>query len=129
MLEAFASARPGHAVVIPSLGRLRFLSALRYADAVIGNSSGGIVEVPSMGIPTLDIGIRQRGRTAADSVLHCGGSTGEIEAGLREILSEDFREKARNTVNPYGGHDTLGRICDAILSTDFSDILPKKFWQ
>lgn len=129
MLEAFASARPGHAVVVPSLGRLRFLSALRYADAVIGNSSGGIVEVPSMGIPTLDIGIRQRGRTAADSVLHCGGSTDEIEAGLREILSEDFREKARHTVNPYGGHDTLGRICDAILSTDFSDILPKKFWQ
>lgn len=127
LLNGFASHHPERAVVIPSMGRVRFLSALRYVDAVIGNSSGGIVEVPSMGIPTLDIGIRQRGRTAADSVIHCGDTASEIAAGLQRVLSDEVRNIAAHTVNPYGGTDTLAKMCEAILSTDFATILPKKF--
>lgn len=129
MLNEFAKQHPERARVIPSMGRVRFLSALRYVDAVIGNSSGGIVEVPSMKIPTLDIGIRQRGRTAADSVLHCGNSTDEIVTGLNTILSPAFRRKAACTVNPYGDSDTLNKMVSAILTTDFSTILPKRFYQ
>lgn len=129
MLRDFADTHPSRAVVIPSLGRVRYLSALRHVDAVIGNSSGGIVEVPSMGIPTLDIGIRQRGRTAATSVLHCGETAPEIRKGLSAILTEEFRKKARETVNPYGGTGTLDKMVNAILGTDFSTILPKSFYQ
>ena len=129
MLRDFADTHPSRAVVIPSLGRVRYLSALRHVDAVIGNSSGGIVEVPSMGIPTLDIGIRQRGRTAATSVLHCGETAPEIRKGLSAILTDEFRKKARETVNPYGGTGTLDKMVNAILGTDFSTILPKSFYQ
>ena len=72
MIESYALSNPDRVRVIPSLGKLRYLSALRCVSAVVGNSSSGIIEVPSMGIPTVDIGIRQRGRLCSDSVIHCG---------------------------------------------------------
>ena len=108
-------------MVFPSLGILRYLSVLRYAGAVVGNSSSGIVEVPSMKIPTLDIGNRQRNRIAASSVLHCGVSQEEIERGLATVLSEEWREKARNTVNPYYQPDTLEKMVNAIMNTPLED--------
>jgi len=82
---------------IPSLGQRRYFSALKYMTAVIGNSSSGIIEVPSFGIPTLDIGDRQKGRIAADSVIHCGYSTEEIKDGLEKILVYGHK----SIENPY----------------------------
>ncbi|MBS7376277.1 MAG: UDP-N-acetylglucosamine 2-epimerase (hydrolyzing), partial [Muribaculaceae bacterium] len=72
LINAYADAHPHRVAVFPSLGMRRYLSALHCVAAVIGNSSSGIVEVPSMGIPTLNIGIRQEGRLAAESVTNCG---------------------------------------------------------
>ena len=103
MLRDFADTHPSRAVVIPSLGRVRYLSALRHVDAVIGNS--------------------------ATSVLHCGETAPEIRKGLSAILTDEFRKKARETVNPYGGTGTLDKMVNAILGTDFSTILPKSFYQ
>ena len=128
LIEDYAKRNPGRCAVFPSLGMRRYLSALRCVAAVVGNSSSGIVEVPSLGIPTLNIGIRQEGRTAADSVVNCGVSEEEISSGLDCVLSEEMREKARHTVNPYYQPDTLDKIVKAVAETPLDGILIKTFY-
>lgn len=114
--------------VVPSLGRLRYLSALQFVGAVVGNSSSGIVEVPSMHIPTVNIGIRQKGRLASKSVINCGNSAQEIISAIRFALSEEGQESARSAENPYYKPDTLHTIVNGILSVSISDIKTKKFY-
>lgn len=97
-----------------SLGRVRYLEALRNVEAVIGNSSSGIVEVPSAGIPTLDIGNRQKGRERAESVFHCEADTRSIAEGIRKILSSEVKGAARRAVNPYYQPDTPQRMANQI---------------
>lgn len=126
-LHEFADAHPDRYHVVPSLGRVRYITALHHVQAVIGNSSGGIVEVPSMHIPTLDIGIRQRGRTHAESVIHADGDRRAIAEGLRTILSPEIRKIAATCENPYFKPNTPALMADIILGTDFTSILPKKF--
>ncbi len=128
LIEDYARRHPDNAAVFPSLGMRRYLSVLHCATAVVGNSSSGIVEVPSMGIPTLDIGIRQSGRTAAPSVLHCGVSEEEIGKGLDTILSDDFRRMARAAQNPYYQPDTLQKMVDAVTLTPLEGITVKPFY-
>lgn len=128
MIEAYANKHPERVAVFPSLGQRRYLSVLQYVRAVAGNSSSGIVEVPSMKIPTLDIGIRQRGRLAADSVTHCGVSTEEISAGLDEVLSDAAQAKARTAKNPYEQPDTLGKIVDTICTYPLNGSTIKPFY-
>lgn len=105
---------PDRVRVIPSLGMRRYLSALQFVAAVVGNSSSGIIEVPSMGIPTVDIGPRQRGRIAADSVIHCDCNADDIAASISKALR---REHSENIANPYYQPDTLRRIVEAIATT------------
>lgn len=114
--------------VIPSLGRLRYLSALQFAGAVAGNSSSGIVEVPSMHIPTVNIGIRQKGRLASKSVINCGNSTQEIISAIHFALSEEGQDTARSAENPYYKPNTLHAIVNSILSISISDLKTKKFY-
>lgn len=128
LIEAYANKHPERVAVFPSLGQRRYLSVLQYVRAVAGNSSSGIVEVPSMKIPTLDIGIRQRGRLAADSVTHCGVSTEEISAGLDEVLSDAAQAKARTAKNPYEQPDTLGKIVDSICTYPLNGSTIKPFY-
>lgn len=103
-------------VAIPSLGKRRYLSALRYVSAVVGNSSSGIIEVPSAGIPTVDIGSRQAGRIAATSVIHCAAERGPIAAAIVEALGDEAQQRARTTSNPYAGPDTVNAIVTRLLS-------------
>lgn len=128
IIERAAQAHPDKYVVFPSLGQRRYLSMLRCVDAVVGNSSSGIVEVPSMGIPTLNIGIRQSGRTAAASVINCGTSVEEISRGLALALSPDFKETARTVINPYDQPDTLPKIVDTICTVPLDGITIKHFY-
>lgn len=128
LIEDYARRNPRRAAVFPSLGMRRYLSALRLATAVVGNSSSGIVEVPSMGIPTLDIGMRQSGRTAASSVAHCGVAPDEISRGLATVLSDAFRRKARTAVNPYYQPDTLEKMVKAVAETPLDGITVKRFY-
>lgn len=113
--------------VIPSLGRMRYATALRHASAVVGNSSGGIVEAPSAGIPTLDIGNRQKGRERAASVVECAADADSIFEGLQRVLSEDMCRLAARGENPYGRPDTPRLMADAILNHKFEPWPEKKF--
>ena len=85
------------------------------------------MEVPAFHIPTVDIGPRQRGRTAGDSVIHCGESADEIAAAIAAALSPAGRERARKASNPYYKPDTLAVIVDAIALTPLDTLRSKRF--
>ena len=127
LINAYADLHPHRVAVFPSLGMRRYLSALHCVAAVIGNSSSGIVEVPSMGIPTLNIGIRQDGRLAAESVTNCGVTVEEIDRGLTTVLSPEKRIRCRSVKNPYEQPDTLQRIVDVVCNTPLDNIIIKPF--
>lgn len=126
--ERFVAAHPGRAVAFKSLGIKKYLSVMKYCAAVVGNSSSGILEAPSMGVPTLDIGERQKGRIAAGSVLHCGAERDAIRSGLETVLSRSFREKARNVANPYEKDGTMERIFEIISTYPLDGVLQKHFY-
>jgi UDP-N-acetylglucosamine 2-epimerase len=100
---------------------------LRQVDAVIGNSSSGIHEVPSFGKPTVNIGIRQAGRLKADSVIDCEAHARDILAALSKALSPEFRERASKTTSPYGGGNASAEIKEILKSVDLEGIVVKTF--
>lgn len=114
LLEAYAQASTGRVLAIPTLGFRRYLSAVSLAAVVVGNSSSGIIEVPAFGIPTVNIGARQQGRLAADSVLHCEAHAGAIESAIRKALTKEFAELSRHALNPYGKGNTSQSIVNVL---------------
>lgn len=126
-LEEWAPERRRRVALIPSLGRRRYHSMLRHVGAVVGNSSSGLVEVPSAGIPTVDIGIRQRGRIAGESVIHCGDSRAEIAVAIRKALSPEMQRLAAQAENPYYKPDTLARMTDLLATYPLEGLLMKRF--
>lgn len=101
-----------------SLGMKRYLSAVKYSAFVVGNSSSGIIEVPSFHVPTVDIGIRQKGRMCAASVLHCDETKAAIVETIRKVRQPQFLERCKMVENPYGNGDT---------STQMIEIIKQKF--
>lgn len=128
MIYDFVERHRERAVAFTSLGQLRYLSALQYVTAVAGNSSSGILEVPSFGKPTLNIGRRQQGRLKADSVVDCGTSEKEITEGLDMVLSDECIRRAVNTNNPYEKKDTAGVILNILKTYPLSGIVRKTFY-
>lgn len=115
LMEGFAARWPGRVEVIPSLGAKRYLETAAQASAIVGNSSSAIVETPSLGVPTLDIGSRQRGREHGPGIWHCGTSAEEILEGLHRVLLPDFQALAAKARNPYCRPGTAARMADRIL--------------
>lgn len=111
LLEQYAAAAPKRVFAIPSLGYKRYLSAVKHCAAVIGNSSSGIIEVPSLNVPTIDIGQRQQGRLAAPSVLHCEANTESISIAIERALRPMHKHMF---VNPYGSGDASSQIVDCL---------------
>lgn len=123
-IQEYVDKNQGRCMFIPSLGQRRYFSALKYMKAVLGNSSSGIIEVPSFGIPTLDIGDRQKGRIAADSVIHCGYSTEEIRDGLKEVVA--YQSKIID--NPYYKKGTCDAILNIIKTFPLENLVQKHFY-
>ena len=123
-IQEYVDRNEGRCMFIPSLGQTRYFSALKYMTAVIGNSSSGIIEVPSFGIPTLDIGDRQKGRIAADSVIHCGYSTKEIKEGLDKVLAYG----KKHIDNPYYKEGTCDAILNVIKTYPLENLVQKHFY-
>lgn len=128
MIQDYVAVHSERCMSVPSLGLKRYLSALRYVDAVVGNSSSGIIEVPSFGIPTLDIGDRQKGRIASDSVVHCGTDKREIVDGLKIALSREQKDKAKRCLNPYDKENTTQAILDVIKHYPLDKLIHKSFY-
>lgn len=129
MIDRFVAENPNIACGFTSLGQLRYLSAMHYASLVIGNSSSGLIEAPSMHVPTINIGDRQKGRVKAESVLDCLPEKGQILEACKRALQPDFQEKLIHIDNPYEGKNTSEafiRILNKLLLTDIN--LKKKFY-
>ena len=107
-----------------SLGVLRYLSALQFVDAVVGNSSSGIIEVPSFNIPTVNIGDRQKGRIQAQSIINCQPLKDEI----LNALNTAFKFKKKNIINPYEGINSADKIIEILKNYDLKNIIKKKFY-
>ena len=123
------AAEHDNALSVTSLGMRRYLSAIHYASMVIGNSSSGILEVPSFHIPTINIGDRQKGRLQASSVINCDPTVEGIAAAIEKANSPSFREIAKNTQNPYGDGNTSGKILELIDKALKNTVdLKKKFY-
>lgn len=114
----------GNAYVFKSLGQVRYLSCLSFVDLVIGNSSSGLLEAPSLKTATINIGDRQKGRLLAESVLNSEINSDKIVECIKNSFSVSFQEKLKNTVNPYG----LGGASEKILTIlkNLSDFKSKK---
>lgn len=116
--------------LVDSLGAQGYLSAVKYAKFVIGNSSSGIVEVPSFKIPTINIGDRQLGRIQDRSVINCKPIKKEILDAIKKALSKDFEDELNNLKSPYGDGETSDKIVE--LTEDFFNNdrfkLKKKFY-
>ena len=125
-MQAFAAAHPQRAGFVQSLGLRRYLSAMQYAALVAGNSSSGVVETPTFGVPAVNIGSRQAGRILCQNVLSCPGDAAAIEAALRTALTPEFAAKAKGAQSPYNGGDTSGKIAEILHAYDFSK--PKTFY-
>lgn len=114
LLKDFAERFDDQAILVSSLGMRRYLSAVALSRGVVGNSSSGIVEVASLGVPTLDIGIRQQGRERAESVIHCGWRSADILPALERLITPAVRDIAALRRNPYARPDTPCRMAEAI---------------
>ena len=128
MIDEYVERNKQRCIAFTSLGQVRYLSALCFCKAVVGNSSSGIIEVPSFHKPTVNIGNRQQGRMAAVSVIHCGYGCDEIEIALKKALSIEFNEQIKDCMNPYEGNDTSMTIINLIESSlDLGISIKKKF--
>lgn len=130
VIEHFVQKYPDRFVYRKSLGTKRYLSILRYVRMVIGNSSSGLIEVPSFHIPTIDIGDRQRGRFSPKTVIHCKCSRNDILRGIRKGDSSEFRKSISNYESPFGDGTAANRIVNIIKKTDLhsEEILKKQFF-
>ncbi len=130
MIREWVLAHSDKAFAITSLGRRRYYSALSHCKAVIGNSSSGLCEAPSFKKPTLNIGIRQQGRTQGNTIVNCDATQESISAGLSKALSDDFIEfVAHQGVNPYVKPDTLSSIKNVLKDHPLPKHAVKHFYK
>jgi UDP-N-acetylglucosamine 2-epimerase (non-hydrolysing)/GDP/UDP-N,N'-diacetylbacillosamine 2-epimerase (hydrolysing) len=124
-VEAFPRRRPDARVVV-NAGPVGYLSLLAHVDAMVGNSSSGLWEAPSFGLPVVNVGRRQGGRLQAANVIDCGDGAEEIAAALRVALAPDTRRRLAGMVNPYGDGKAAPRIVDALASAPLGPELTVK---
>ena len=99
----------------------------KQVDALVGNSSSGILEAPSFNIGSINIGDRQKGRLKAKSVISVEADSELITKAIEQLYSKDFSEILKTNINPYGNGDTSKKIIKIIKTINFQDILKKSF--
>jgi len=114
------------AVVFKTLGELKYLSAMQYVDAVVGNSSSGLTEAPSFRVGTINIGDRQLGRVRSTSVIDCLDSK-HLDAAFRTLYSSEFKRNLAHVINPYGLGGSVDKIVSVLEYSNLDNILQKCF--
>ena len=130
LIEEFVRNNPDRSKAFSSLGSLLYLSCLKHVNAMVGNSSSGITEGPSLKIPTVNIGDRQKGRIRAKSIIDCSPEEKHIEAAIKKALSPAFQRKCRKTVNLYGQGHTASEIMRVLCRQNWDKAdLKKTFYK
>ena len=120
-IKDFVSKNPSNFSCFHSLGQLNYYTALNYVDAVVGNSSSGILEAPSFKIGTINIGDRQKGRLQSESVINCEPNSTSINNALKKSLQHRFSKKLKKSSSPYG----KGNASSQIIKTILNEPIPK----
>lgn len=128
MIDQYVKDNSENSVAHTSLGQLRYLSALKYVDAIVGNSSSGLIEVPSFRKPTINIGMRQHGRIKAESVIDCDPKKQSIIGAIKKALSDEFQELLKNVENPYGKNNASEQIVAILRKSNFKNLIVKSFY-
>ncbi|MCL2355336.1 MAG: UDP-N-acetylglucosamine 2-epimerase [Oscillospiraceae bacterium] len=130
LIDDYVTENPEQAIAFESMGQLRYLSAMKYCSFVVGNSSSGIIEAPSLRIPTINIGDRQKGRMQAESVINCKAKEDEILAAIEKASTIEFCESLEQVENPYGTGEVSSKIIRILKDyTNNNEItLKKKFY-
>ena len=113
--------------MVASLGQARYLGLLSIADAVVGNSSSGLIEAPALRIPTVNIGDRQQGRLHAVSVVDCPANADDIRGAINRVLDPSFTRGLPEVVSLYGIGDASGRIVEVLKTARLDGIVKKHF--
>lgn len=128
LYQQYQSAQLDRVVLVQSLGQQRYLSSIKHCKAVIGNSSSGIIEVPSFHKPTVNIGNRQQGRESAGTVIYCEDSTTAIERAIRRAISPEFIKICQHEQNPYASGDVAKKIVNKIQAVSLHKLSVKQFF-
>lgn len=127
LIEDFVS-KHKNAKSFVSLGQTKYFSCIKYVDAVVGNSSSGLLEIPSFKKGTINIGDRQKGRLRAKSVIDVSCDSESIHNGILKLYSKDFQNLLSQTSNPYGFGNATDQILNKLMTFNFSDFKSKKFY-
>lgn len=127
MIDRYVSVNSHKARAFISLGQVRYLSAMQFVDAIVGNSSSGIIEAPSFKIGTINIGDRQKGRIRAKSIIDCHADKNAIEEAFEKLYSGHFQAKLKSVKNPYGRGESAKKIV-GIIKTINTFAVKKKFF-
>ena len=127
ILEEFVSKNKDKALLFTNMGQLFYLSTMKHADAVIGNSSSGIIEAPSLKTPTINIGNRQKGRIKAESIIDCKPEYKDIKKALEIIKSKKFKEKIKKIKSPFGDGKAAEKILKVLKNFNLSDVKKEFF--
>ena len=128
MIDRYVANNATRSVAFSSLGQLCYLSLMREADVVLGNSSSGIIEAPAARTPTVNIGERQTGRLKAPSIIDCGGSSESIAEAINTALSPEYQELADQGETVYGEGGVAEQIKEILKRTTLDGILFKRFY-
>ncbi len=128
MIDDYVAKNQDKSISFTSMGQLRYLSALQFMDAVVGNSSSGLAEAPSFKIATINIGDRQKGRIKAKSVIDTKTSKKEIIKAFDKVYSDEFQTSLKKVKNPYGDGCASKEIITVLKNVDLKDILKKSFY-
>ena len=127
LIEDYTEKNPTKSISFSSMGQVNYLSAMKYVDGVVGNSSSGIIEAPAMKVPTVNLGNRQRGRIRTPSIIDCAEQADAISKAIERALSDDFRATVKMAACPYGEGGTSERIKFHLKTANLSGILEKRF--
>jgi GDP/UDP-N,N'-diacetylbacillosamine 2-epimerase (hydrolysing) len=128
MIDEYVADRKETTAAFTSLGQMRYLSAMQYIDGVVGNSSSGLLEIPSFKIGTVNIGDRQRGRVKAKSVIDCEPTKEGIREAISILFTSQFKKGIEDLKNPYGEGGASNKIAKIILDFPLDSILKKPFF-
>ncbi|MEL4429220.1 UDP-N-acetylglucosamine 2-epimerase [Shewanella mangrovisoli] len=128
MIDKYVSINEDRSISFTSLGQKRYLSLLNYIDAIIGNSSSGIVETPSFKLPSINIGSRQQGRIRAKSTIDVDCELDSIRQSIKKIYSSEFINEIKGVINPYDKGASGKKVKDILKEYDLNTLKVKKFY-